>query len=207
MIGRREFIMLLGGTASGWPVRAQAQQDERMRRIAIAAGYTDTDPTIQTRITAFRKSLATLGWVEERGIRFDYRGGANDPEHIQSQLAELIELRPDVILTNGTPHTLAAHQQTHTIPIVFTFVTDPVGSGLVASLARPGANLTGFTNFEYAIGGKWLEVLRESAPHITRVLVVHNPLNTGARGLLREIELGARFGRNDHLDDLRSRGV
>jgi putative ABC transport system substrate-binding protein len=192
---RREFISLVGSAAAAWPLAARAQQPERTRRIAIAAGYIETDPAIQTRIAAFRKSLAALGWVEERDIRIDYRGGANDLDHVQSQLAELIELQPDVILTNGTPHTLAAHQQTRTIPIVFTFVADPVGSGLVASLAHPGSNITGFTNFEYAIGGKWLEILRESAPHITRVLAVQNPANAGASGLLREIESGARsFG-------------
>jgi putative tryptophan/tyrosine transport system substrate-binding protein len=189
--------MTLLGCAAAWPLDAPAQQEERMRRIAIAAGYIETDPAIQTRIIAFRKSLAALGWVEGRGIRIDYRGGANDWDHVQSQLAEVIELQPDVILTNGTPHTRAAHQQTRTIPIVFVLVTDPVGSGLVASLAHPGANITGFTNFEYAIGGKWLEILRESAPHITRVLAVQNPANAGAPGLLREIESGARsFGMN-----------
>ncbi len=191
---RREFITLLGGAAA-WPVNALAQQGERTRRIAIAAGYIETDPTIQTRIIAFRKSLAALGWVEGRGIRIDYRGGANNLDHVQSQLAELIELQPDVILTNGTPHTLAGHQQTRTIPIVFTLVADPIGSGLVTSLAHPGANITGFTNFEYAMGGKWLEILRESAPHITQVLAVQNPANAGAPGLLREIKSGAHsFG-------------
>jgi putative ABC transport system substrate-binding protein len=192
---RREFFSLLGGAAVAWPLDAPAQQEERTRRIALAAGYIETDRTIQMRIIAFRKSLAALGWMEGRGIRIVYRGGANDWDHVQSQLAELIELQPDVILTNGTPHTLAAHQQTRTIPIVFTFVADPVGSGLVTSLAHPGANITGFTNFEYAIAGKWLEILRESAPHITRVLAVRNPANVGAPGLLREIESGARsFG-------------
>ena len=192
---RRDFITLLGGGAVTWPLAARAQQPERIRRIGVVAGNIATDPEEQIRSTTFRQRLAELGWVEGRSVWFDYRWAATDEDRIRSHVAELVDLRPDVILTQGTPLTVAAQQQTRIIPIVFTLVADPVASGLVASLARPGANITGFTNYEYAIGGKWLETLKESAPHITRVLAIQNPANAGAPGLLREIESGAHsFG-------------
>ena len=192
---RRDFITLLGGGAVTWPLAARAQQPERIRRIGVVAGNIATDPEEQIRSTTFRQRLAELGWVEGRSVWFDYRWAATDEDRIRSHVAELVDLKPDVILTQGTPLTVAAQQQTRIIPIVFTLVADPVASGLVASLARPGANITGFTNYEYAIGGKWLETLKESAPHITRVLAIQNPANAGAPGLLREIESGAHsFG-------------
>jgi putative tryptophan/tyrosine transport system substrate-binding protein len=195
MMRRREFIALLGGAAAGWPLAARAQQRERMRRIGVVAGDMETDPEEQMRIGAFRQRLAQLGWVGGGSVSFDYRWAATDDDRIRSHVAELVDLKPDVILTQGTPLTLAAQQQTRTIPIVFTLVADPVASGLVASLAHPGANITGFTNYEYAIGGKWLEALKEGATRITRVLAIQNPENAGAPGLLREIEVGAHsFG-------------
>ena len=191
---RREFMTLVGGAAA-WPLAARAQQADRMRRIGMVAGNIATDPEEQIRSTTFRQRLAELGWVEGRSVWFDYRWEATDEDRIRSHVAELVDLRPDVILTQGTPLTVAAQQQTRIIPIVFTLVADPVASGLVASLARPGANITGLTNYEYAIGGKWLETLKESAPRITRVLAIENPANAGAPGLSREIELGAHsFG-------------
>jgi putative ABC transport system substrate-binding protein len=193
-MNRREFISLLGGGAA-WPLAARAQQPERIRRIGVVAGNIATDPEEQIRSTTFRQRLAELGWVGGRSVWFDYRWAATDEDRIRSHVAELVDLKPDVILTQGTPLTVAAQQQTRIIPIVFTLVADPVASGLVASLARPGANITGFTNYEYAIGGKWLETLKESAPRITRVLAIQNPANAGAPGLLREIESGAHsFG-------------
>jgi putative tryptophan/tyrosine transport system substrate-binding protein len=192
---RRELIVALGGAAVAWPLAAHAQQPDRMRRIGMVAGNIATDPEEQIRSTTFRQRLAELGWVEGRSVWFDYRWEATDEDRIRSHVAELVDLKPDVILTQGTPLTVAAQQQTRIIPIVFTLVADPVASGLVASLARPGANITGFTNYEYAIGGKWLETLKESAPRITRVLAIENPANAGAPGLLREIESGAHsFG-------------
>jgi putative ABC transport system substrate-binding protein len=191
---RRAFITLLGGAAA-WPLAARAQQGERMLRIAVMAGNMEADPEEQARLSAFRRQLAGLGWLEGHSIRFDYRWAATDEDRIRSTVAELVSLKPDAILTQGTPLTVAAQQQTRTIPIVFTLVADPVGSGLVASLAHPGANITGFTNFEYAIGGKWLEVLKEGAPRVTRALAIQNPANAGAPGLMHEIESGAHsFG-------------
>jgi putative tryptophan/tyrosine transport system substrate-binding protein len=190
-VKRREFITLLGGAAVAWPLAARAQQIDRVRRIGVVAGNIEIDPEEQTRITAFRQRLAELGWIEGRSVSFDYRWAATDADRIRSHVAELVDLRPDVILTSGTPLTIAVQQQTRTIPIVFTLVADPVASGLVASLAHPGANITGLTNYEYAIGGKWLEALRESAPRVNRVLAIQNPANAGAPGLLREIAAGA----------------
>src|SRR5216684_2884843 len=135
------------------------------------------------RIIAFRHQLAELGWVEGRNVRFDFGWAAIDADRIRSYVNELIGLKPHAILSMGTPLTVALQQQTRTVPIVFTLVADPVASGLVASLAHPGANITGFTNYEYAIGGKWLEALKESAPHITRVLAIQNPTNASAARL------------------------
>jgi putative tryptophan/tyrosine transport system substrate-binding protein len=192
---RRQLITLLGGAAAAWPLAAHAQSAERMRRIGMAGGNIETDPEMQARIAAFQRRLAELGWVEGHSVRFDSRWAANDVDRIRSYIAELVDLKPDVILTTGTPVTKAAQQRTRIIPIVFTFVADPVASGLVASLAHPGANITGFTNYEYAIGGKWLEALKESAPRITRILAIQNPANASAPGLLREIEAAAHsFG-------------
>jgi putative ABC transport system substrate-binding protein len=147
------------------------------------------------RLKAFQQRLAELGWSEGRNLAFDYRFDASDAERIQAAVRELANLKPDVILTSGTPLAFAVQKQTRTIPVVFTLVGDPVASGLVASLARPGENLTGFTNYEHSMGGKWVELLRESAPAVKRILAIENPQNAFAPGLLREIEAGARtFG-------------
>jgi putative ABC transport system substrate-binding protein len=188
---RREFISLLGGAAI-WPLAARAQQAGQMRRIGVITGNHEADPEVQTRIGAFRHGLAELGWAEGRNFGLAYRWAAVDADRIRSSVAELIDLKPDAILSMGTPVTVALEQQTRTIPIVFTLVADPVASGLAASLAHPGANLTGFTNYEYAIGGKWVETLKASAPRVTRILAIQNPANAGAPGLFREIESGAR---------------
>jgi putative ABC transport system substrate-binding protein len=192
---RRDFITLVGGAAAAWPLPARAEQADRVRRIGMVLGNIETDPEMQARITAFQRRLAELGWVEGHSVRFDSRWAATDAHRIRSHIAELVDLKPDVILTAGTPVTVAAQRRTTIIPIVFTFVADPVASGLVTSLAHPGANITGFTNYEYAIGGKWLEVLKESAPRITRVVTIQNPANATTPGLLREIEAAAHsFG-------------
>jgi ABC-type uncharacterized transport system substrate-binding protein len=190
---RRDFITLVGGAAATWPLAARAEQADRVRRIGMVLGNIETDPEMQARITAFQRRLAELGWVEGYSVRFDSRWAATDAHRIRSHIA--VDLKPDVILTAGTPVTVAAQRRTTIIPIVFTFVADPVASGLVTSLAHPGANITGFTNYEYAIGGKWLEVLKESAPRITRVVTIQNPANATTPGLLREIEAAAHsFG-------------
>jgi ABC-type uncharacterized transport system substrate-binding protein len=191
MIRRRQFITLLSGAAA-WPLAARAQQAERMRRIGVITGNHEADPEAQMRIGAFRHRLRELGWAEGGNIGLAYHWAAIDADRIRSSVTELIDLKPDAILSMGTPVTVALQQQTRTIPIVCTLVADPVASGLAASLAHPGANITGFTNYEYTIGGKWVEALKESAPGITRILAIQNPANAGAPGLLREIEAAAR---------------
>ena len=195
---RRAFIALLGGAAASsvsWPLAARAQQNERLRRIGIIAGNRESDAEEQARIKAFQQRLAELGWSEGRNVAFDYRFDASDADRIPSAVRELVNLRPDVVLTSGTPLAFALQKETRTIPVVVTLVADPVASGLVASLARPGENITGFTNYEYSIGGKWVELLRESAPAVKQILAIQNPENAGAPGLLRAIESGARtFG-------------
>jgi putative ABC transport system substrate-binding protein len=195
---RRTFIALLGGataSAASWPLTAFAQQNERLRRIGIIAGNAEADPEEQARIKAFQQRLAELGWSEGRNIASDFRFGASDADHIQAAVRELLSLKPDVVLISGTPLAFALQKATRTIPVVFTLVGDPVASGLVASLARPGENLTGFTNYEYSIGGKWVELLRETAPAVKQILAIQNPQNVITPGLLREMEAGARaFG-------------
>ena len=191
---RRQFITLLGGAAA-WPLAARAQQSDRTRRIGVIVGNIENDLAERERITAFRQRLTELGWIEGRNLWLDYRFGATDPDRILSLVQQLVDLRPDLILGAGTPVTIALQKQTRAIPIVFTLVADPVASGLVASLAHPGQNITGLTNYEYAIGGKWVEVLKESAPPVTQALAIQNPANAGAQGLMREIGVAARsFG-------------
>src|SRR5215831_4703904 len=167
MMKRREFITLLGGAVAAWPLAALAQQLERVRRIGVLMAHPDSDPEFQSYLAAFREGLQKLGWTEGRNIRIDSRWGAlDDAEARQRSAKELLALQPDLILTQNTPPTASMLQQTHTIPIVFVIVADPVGSGFVESLARPGANATGFTIMEPTIAGKWLELLKEIAPRV-----------------------------------------
>jgi putative ABC transport system substrate-binding protein len=180
-MNRREFITLMGGAAASssvfWPLAALAQQRaDRMRRVGVLLGLAESDPEAQDRISVFRQHLQRLGWTEGRDVQLDYRFGADDLRRIQTYAAELVSIAPDVIFINSQPVLDAVRKATRTIPIVFTQVTDPVGNGLVASLARPGGNLTGFANFE-SIGGKLLELLREIAPSVTNVAVILNPEN------------------------------
>ena len=172
---RREFITLLGGAAAAWPLAARAQQRERMRRIGVLTGTAETDPETSLRIAALRQALAKMGWSENRNIVMDLRWGAGDPDRMRAHAKELIGLRPDVVVAESTPAAAALRQESAATPIVFMQVANPVGSGLVASLARPGGNLTGFTNFEPAMGGKWLELLKEIAPRVTRAIAIFNP--------------------------------
>jgi ABC-type uncharacterized transport system substrate-binding protein len=173
---RREFITLLGGTAAGWPLAAGAQRPERMRRIGALMTLADSERQGQTRIAAFREGLQELGWAEGSNVRIDYRWAApSDAGSMQLSAKELIALQPDLILSQNTPTTAALLQQTHAIPVVFAVVSDPVGSGFVASFPRPGGNVTGFTNIEDSQGGKWLELLKEIAPPISRVAFLFNP--------------------------------
>jgi ABC-type uncharacterized transport system substrate-binding protein len=174
MIRRREFITLLGGAAA-CPLAARAQQGERMRRIGVLMTFGEGDPGGQARVAAFREGLRKLGWEEGRNIRVDIRWATADVASIERLAKELVALQPDLILSNNTPTTAALLQQTRTIPIVFAVVSDPVGSGFVASFPRPGGNVTGLTNIEPTMPGKWLELLKEIAPSINRAAFLFNP--------------------------------
>ena len=185
---RRRFITLLGGVAVGWPLVARAQQGERIRRIGVLMLGDESDPDQQNRVAAFRVELGKMGWVEGRNIQIDYRFAATDPERIRSHSADLVAARLDAILANGTPILETLQKRTSTLPIVFVGVSDPLGAGFVPSLARPGGNLTGFSNFEYAIGGKWLELLKEVAPRVTRAAVLLHRDDTAWSRYLAPIE-------------------
>jgi len=173
-MSRREFIMLLGGVVAAWPLVARAQQPDRMRHIGVLMGTAADDSESQARTAAFAQGLAQLGWVDGRNVRIDTRWATADD--IRRQAAELAALAPDVILAaTGTFTVAPLLQATRTVPIVFVLVIDPVGAGFVASLARPGGNATGFTIFEYGMSGKWLELLKEIAPRVTRAAVLRDP--------------------------------
>jgi putative tryptophan/tyrosine transport system substrate-binding protein len=175
---RREFITLLGGIAVAWPLAARAQQTERMRRVGVLMGFAESDPTAQSWVAAFRDALAKLGWAEGSNLRIELRWGAADPDRIRTLAKGLVDLRPDAIFDQTTPVTGALARETTTIPIVFTYVADPIGSGFVASLARPGGNVTRFTYLEPTTGGKWVGLLKEIAPRTVRVALLFNPATT-----------------------------
>jgi len=172
---RREFITLLGGSAVAWPAAARAQQGERARHIGALLPIGKDDPDYQPWIAAFKATLQELGWVDGRNARFDIRWGTANPAEIRKQASELASLAPDVILAAGTSTVGPLMQATHTVPIVFPFIADPVAGGFVDSLARPGGNATGFMLFEYSISGKWLELLKQIAPGVGRVAVFGDP--------------------------------
>jgi putative tryptophan/tyrosine transport system substrate-binding protein len=174
---RREFITLLGGVvaAGAWPLAARAQQSDRVRRIGALMSFAESDPEGQARIAAFRESLRTLGWIEGRNINVEIRWATGSAELIQQFAKELVALQPDLILSATTPTTTSLRQQTLVIPIVFANVSDPVGSGFVTSLSRPGGNTTGFINLEDSMAGKWLGLLKEIAPQASEVAFVFNP--------------------------------
>jgi putative ABC transport system substrate-binding protein len=171
---RRDFIKTVAGLASIWPFAARAQQSERIRRIAVLMGWSET-PIYRSSIDAFVQGLTQLGWEESRKIQIDVRWARGDVGRIPTLAQELVELRPDAIFTSTTPVTAALQRETHTIPIVFVIVADPVGSGFVASLPKPGGNITGFTNVEASLGGKWLEILKDFAPTVRRAAIMFNP--------------------------------
>jgi putative tryptophan/tyrosine transport system substrate-binding protein len=171
---RREFITLLGSAAASWPLAAGAQQPARMRRIGVLMNLTADDPESPARLAAFAQGLADLGWTIGRNLRIDYRWAAGDPERIRRDADELVALAPDLILSSGTPTVAALQKATRSVPIVFAQVVDPVGNGFVETLARPGGNITGFSVFEYGISGKWLELLKEIAPSVTRAAILRD---------------------------------
>ena len=172
---RRDFIKMLGSGAVAWPLAARAQQAEPMRRIGVLMSLAADDKEGQARLAAFLQGLQELGWIDGRNVRVDTRWGAGDGERARKYIAELVALTPDVILASGGSLVAPLLQATRTVPIVFTQTPDPVGAGFVESLARPGGNATGFSNVDYSMGGKWLELLKQIAPSVTRVAVVRDP--------------------------------
>jgi putative tryptophan/tyrosine transport system substrate-binding protein len=188
-VNRRAFISLLA--AAAWPLAARAQQSERVRRIGVLMGYTDDDPEAKARLTAFRQGLEQFGWTEDRNIRFEYRWTAGNPDLIKTHAAELVASTPDVILAGLTLGVQALRRETQSIPIVFANIADPVGSGIIPSLAKPDGNVTGFTALEYAIVGKWLELLKEIAPGIERVALIGGPDDVFANSFRRTLEATA----------------
>jgi putative ABC transport system substrate-binding protein len=189
---RREFITLLGGAAAGWPVAARAQQSAGLRRVGMLINLSETDLEAHRLVAAFREGLAQLGWVDGRNLRIDYRWAAGDVGRIKAFARELVELSPDIIVGYGTPTVVALQQETRSIHIVFLSVTDPVGQGLVASLARPGSNVTGFAVFEASLGTKWVEALKQISPNLRRVTTIFNPKTAPYHSLyLRTIEKAA----------------
>jgi putative ABC transport system substrate-binding protein len=187
-IGRRELLVALGGAAAARPLAARAQQAERMRRIGVLMNLASDDAEGQARLAAFHQGLQQLGWTVGRNVQIDYRWGAGNADRIRKFAAELVALAPDVILSAGSPSVAGLQQATRSVPIVFVLVVDPVSSGFVDSLARPGGNITGFARAEYSIGGKWLELLKEIAPGMTRAAVIRDAALTAGGGQLGVIQ-------------------
>ena len=172
---RRQFIALLGGAAAAWPLVVRAQQASEIRRLGVLMGYAESDPEANGFFAGFTERLAELGWLDGRNLRMDVRWAPGSVDRMRTFAKELVELRPDVILANSTPITAALQRETRTIPIVFAVASDPVGSGFVASLPRPGGNITGFSIAEPSLPGKWLELLSEVAPNLQRAAMMFNP--------------------------------
>jgi putative ABC transport system substrate-binding protein len=175
LLRRREVITLLGSTAVAWPLAARAQQGGRMRRIGVLMGGDENDREGRARISAFTQALAGFGWTDGRNLRMDLQWGRTDINRIRALAQELVGLQPDIIVTSNTPATVALRRETRTIPIVFVGVADPVASGIVERLDRPGGNITGFAEWEASMGGKWLELLSEIAPGLKRAAILFNP--------------------------------
>jgi putative ABC transport system substrate-binding protein len=190
---RRDAIALLGGGAL-FPLAARAQQRERMRRIGVLMNLASGDPEGHARIAAFRQGLRELGWSDGQNVRIETRGAAGDPAKFRQHAAELVALSPDVILALTSASVVALQQVSRTLPLVFVQVIDPVGSGLVASLARPGGNATGFTSFEYAVSAKWLELLKEIAPGVSRVAVLRTSNAAAGIGQFAAVQTVAPLG-------------
>jgi putative ABC transport system substrate-binding protein len=185
---RREFITLLGGAAAAWPLTVRAQQGDRMRRVGIITSGAGEESETKARITAFLQEIKHLGWAEGRNVRIDMRASAGNPGVARRYAAELVAFAPDVILASGGSTIAPLLEATHTVPIVFTITADPVGAGFVDSLARPGGNVTGFMSFEYSLSGKWLELLKEIAPSVTRAAVLRDPAISAGIGQFAVIQ-------------------
>jgi putative ABC transport system substrate-binding protein len=192
-IGRRELLAALGGAAAAWPLAARAQQDERMRRIGVLMGGSGRadDPDVKERYSAFLERLQQSGWIDGRNVRIETRWPAEDADSIRKYAVELVALAPDVILAAGTSIMGPLLQATRTIPIVFAGVADPVGAGFVESLARPSGNATGFMQFEYSLSAKWLELLKQIAPAVTRAAILRDPAVTSGVGQFAVIQSAA----------------
>jgi ABC-type uncharacterized transport system substrate-binding protein len=171
---RRTFITLLGGAAT-WPVAARAQQGDQMRRLGVLSNIGESDMEAQSMAAALHRGLRGLGWVNGRNLQVDHRWGAGNPERIAAFAKELVALKPEVIVAHTTPSVIALRRETNTVPLVFVQVSDPIGTGFITNMAHPGGNITGFTNFESSMVGKWVEMLKEMAPGISRVAFLFNP--------------------------------
>jgi len=187
-VHRRDFIKVIGCSAAVWPLAAHAQQPERMRRIGLLLSEAAEDSEGQARVAAFVQALQRLGWTDGRNVQIDTRWGSADSDRYRKYAAELVALAPDVILATTTPTVAALQQATRTVPIVFAAVIDPVGAGFVSNLAQPGGNTTGFALYEYGISGKWLALLKEIAPNVTRAAIVRDPSNASGIGQLGAIQ-------------------
>jgi len=188
---RRDLITLLGGAFASWPLASRAQPSKQVRQIGMLIANEENEPLVQSRVASFRQGLSDLGWIEGRNLQIAYRWTGNDPQRTQRCVAELVALAPEVILSHSPPATSALSKATRSIPIVFVQITDPVGAGLVANLAHPGANITGFTTFEFSMGTKWLELLKGIAPKLTRVTVMQYAKSPTWSGQLQAIEAAA----------------
>ena len=207
---RRDFITLVGGAAT-WSFAARAEQPDRVRQIGVLMGTSESDPNQKALVSAFTQALAEIGWKEGTNIRIERRWADGDIARLRTQAAELARLTRDALFVQGTPGTTALRQAAPTTPLVFVMITDPVSSGLVSSLAYPGGYITGFSNYEFSMGGKWVEILKEIAPGTSRVAVIFNPDNPALPGQLRSIEAAGptwefRWPQNLHATPLISSG-
>ena len=185
---RREFIALVGGCVGASTLAVRAQRPERIRKIGVLMNLSSEDPEGQARVKAYAQALQKLGWIEGGNVRTEIRWAADDPDRFRRYSEELVALAPDVILANGNASVVALQRVTHSVPIVFVNVIDPVGTGFVNSMARPGGNATGFTASEYSLSGKWLELLKEIAPKLTRVAVLRDPSSAAGIGQFAAIQ-------------------
>ena len=204
---RREFIKVIAGSAAAWPLAARAQQNKQMRRVGALMPFAANDPQAQTRNAAFLQGLQQLGWIVGHNLQIDYRWSGGNEDDTRKYAAELVALAPDVIFTSGSAAVGPLQRATRTVPIVFAATPDPVGAGFVDSLARPGGNITGFAAYEYGLGAKWLELLKQIAPSVTRVAVVRDPAITAGIGLWGAIQsVAPSFGVELRPIDVRDAG-